>query len=51
MDISRLPLMDHKMMKEADRLKTNDSWPLSFMNKNDMAAAGFYFTGIGDMVR
>jgi hypothetical protein len=24
---------------------------LCFMNKNDMAAAGFYFTGIGDVVR
>jgi hypothetical protein len=39
------------MKKEADRLRTYDRWPVSFMNKNDMAAAGLYFMGSEDMVR
>jgi hypothetical protein len=51
MDVSKLPLMDPMMKKHAARLKTYESWPLSFMDKNEMAAAGFYFTGFGDMVR
>jgi hypothetical protein len=39
------------MKKEADRLRTYDRWPVSFVNKNDMAAAGFYFMGSEDTVR
>jgi hypothetical protein len=38
-------------MKEADRLRTYDRWLVSFMNTNDMAAAGFYFTDREDVVR
>jgi hypothetical protein len=40
------------MMKtQADRLKTYEHWPLSFLDKNEIAAAGFYLTGYGDLVR
>jgi hypothetical protein len=43
--------VDLDMWKEADRLRTYDTWSVSFMNKNDLAAAGFYFTGREDVVR
>jgi hypothetical protein len=48
---SALPLQGLDMKKEADRLRTYERWPVSFMNKHDMAAAGFYFTGREDTVR
>jgi hypothetical protein len=51
MDTSTFPLLYYDMNKEADRLRTYDSWSVSFMKKNDMAAAGFYFMCIGNMVR
>jgi hypothetical protein len=51
MDTSASPLLYYNMKKEADRLRTSDSFPVSFVNKNDMAAAGFYFIGSEDMVR
>jgi hypothetical protein len=51
MDISRNGFLDHEMMKEADRLKTFDNWPVSFISENDMSAAGFYFLGREDWVR
>jgi hypothetical protein len=39
------------MKKEADRLRTYDRWPVSFVNTNELAAAGFSFIGSEDMVR
>jgi E3 ubiquitin-protein ligase XIAP len=51
MDTSASPLLYYNMKKEADRLRTYDSWPVSFMDKNYMAAAGFYFVGSEDRVR
>jgi hypothetical protein len=51
MDVSKGLFLDYEMMKEADRLKTFDNWPVSFISKNDMAAAGFYFLGREDWVR
>jgi len=35
---------------EADRRKTFKKWDVSFMDKNHLVAAGFYFTGWGDVV-
>jgi hypothetical protein len=43
MDTSASPLLYYNMKKEADLPRTYDSCPVSFMNKNDRAAAGFYF--------
>jgi hypothetical protein len=51
MDISNAGFTDSEMMKEAGRLTTFDKWPVSFISKNDMAAAGFYFLGREDRVR
>jgi len=39
------------MKSEADRRKTYEGWPVSFMDKNQLSAAGFYFTNRGDVVR
>ena len=39
------------MKSEADRRKTYKDWYVSFMDKNYLAAAGFYFTNCGDVVR
>ena len=39
------------MKSEADRRKTYKDWHVSFMDKNYLAAAGFYFTNCGDVVR
>jgi len=36
---------------KADRRKTYKDWQVSFMNKNYLAAAGFYFTNCSDVVR
>lgn len=44
-------MQDLDMKKEADRLRTYEKWPVSFMDKNDMSAAGFYFTDREDVVR
>jgi hypothetical protein len=49
MDVSKGRFLDYEMMKEADRLKTFDNWPVTFIRKNDMAAAGFYFLGREDL--
>jgi hypothetical protein len=35
---------------EADRRKTFAKWSVSFMDPNQMAAAGFYFTNRRDIV-
>jgi hypothetical protein len=51
MDTSASPPLYYNMKKEADRLRTYDICPVSFVNKNDMAAAGFYFMGSEDRVR
>lgn len=34
-----------------DRLKTFDHWPVSFLRKEDVAEAGFYYTNCGDSVK
>jgi hypothetical protein len=39
------------MKSEADRRKTYKEWHVPFMDKNHLAAAGFYFTNSGDVVR
>lgn len=39
------------MKSEADRRKTYERWPVSFMDINNLSAAGFYFTHKGDVVR
>lgn len=39
------------LLCESDRLKTFENWPVSFMNVNDLAAAGFYYLNKGDLVR
>jgi hypothetical protein len=42
---------DSTMLKEDDRLTTFDKWPVSFISKNNMEAARFYFLGRQDWVR
>jgi hypothetical protein len=40
------------MMKTSNRLKTfDDDWPVTFLNRHEMVAAGFYFLGKKDRVR
>jgi hypothetical protein len=39
------------MKNYAARLKTYEGWSLTFMDKDEVAAVGFYFTGYGDMLR
>jgi hypothetical protein len=39
------------MKSEADRRKTYERWPVSFMDTNHLSAAGFYYTNQGDVVR
>jgi hypothetical protein len=39
------------MKSQADRRKTYEEWHVPFMDKNHLAAAGFYFTNWGDVVR
>ena len=36
---------------EAERLKTFETWPISFIRPADLANAGFVYTGRGDCVR
>jgi hypothetical protein len=50
-DLSTTKFTDSEMFKETDRLKTFDKWPVSFISKDDMSSAGFYFLGIQDCVR
>jgi len=38
------------MKSEADRPKTFEKWPVAFIDKNNLAAAGFYFTNSSDVV-
>jgi len=35
---------------EAVRLQTFNNWPVEFLDKNELAAAGFHYTGIKDIV-
>jgi hypothetical protein len=51
MVVSKFILRDPFMKSYAARLKSYEDWSLTFMNKDEMAAAGFYFTGYGDMLR
>jgi len=39
------------MKSEADRRRTYEKWQVSFMDKNHLSAAGFYFTNRNDVVR
>jgi len=39
------------MKSEADRRKTYEKWPVPFMDKDHLSAAGFFFTNRGDVVR
>jgi len=39
------------MKSEADRRRTYERWPVPFMDKDRLSAAGFYFTNRGDVVR
>ena len=41
---------DYNVKSEAVRLQTFHNWPDEFIDKNDLAAAGFYFTGFKDIV-
>jgi hypothetical protein len=48
--VNKLSLVDVVMVLQAVRLKSYESWPLSFMDPEEMDAAGFYYTGYGDFV-
>lgn len=39
------------MKGEADLRSTYDRWQVSFVDKNHLSAAGFYFTDRSDVVR
>lgn len=39
------------LKSEADRYKTFESWPVSFIDKHKLAAAGFYYINRDDIVR
>jgi hypothetical protein len=51
MDVSKLILRDGFMKSYAALLKTYEGWSLTFMDKDEMATAGFYFTGYGVILR
>jgi hypothetical protein len=38
-------------MMEGNRRKTFNDWPVTFISKNEMVAAGFYYVGKEDRVR
>jgi hypothetical protein len=38
------------MNSDADRLETYEEWHVTFMDKNQLAAAGFYFNNWGNVV-
>lgn len=41
-----------KMKSESERLKSFDrTWPLSYINVNDLVEAGFFYTGVSDKVQ
>jgi hypothetical protein len=40
-----------KLKSEVDRRKTFKYWRVPFMDVNQLAAAGFFFTNRGDVVR
>ncbi|XP_020851853.1 baculoviral IAP repeat-containing protein 2-like isoform X1 [Phascolarctos cinereus] len=40
----------HSMSTEEARFLTYQTWPLTFMSPSDLAKAGFYYIGPGDMV-
>jgi len=43
-------ISDIDMKSEADRRKTFEKWPVAFIDKNYLAAAGFYYTKLSDVV-
>jgi hypothetical protein len=51
MDFRMAAFTDSEMIKDAGRLTTFEKWPVSFISKNDMAAAGFHFQDRQDWVR
>ncbi|XP_065226580.1 baculoviral IAP repeat-containing protein 7-like [Planococcus citri] len=46
----RLRTANLDLSLESDRLKTFHDWHYSFIDKNELAEAGFYYTGKGDQV-
>ena len=48
---NRKSMQTLNMKSEADRRKTYKDWHVAFMDKNYLAAAGFYFTNCGEVVR
>jgi hypothetical protein len=48
--MDRIATPQLNMKSEADRRRTYERWPVSFMDKDHMSAAGFYFTNRGDVV-
>lgn len=44
-------LADLNLYRESDRLRTFENWPLSYIDKKDLANAGFYYTNSDDSVK
>ncbi|KAK7605494.1 hypothetical protein V9T40_007352 [Parthenolecanium corni] len=44
-------LADLNLFRESDRLRTFENWPVPFIDKKDLANAGFYYTNRGDSVK
>ena len=41
---------DYDVKSEEIRRETFHNWPVEFIDKKDLAASGFYFTGVKDIV-
>ena len=48
---SSINLKHLNLKTEADRRKRYETWRITFMDANQLAAAGFYFTNQSDIVR
>jgi hypothetical protein len=51
MSADKVKLVDLIMELPGVRRKSYEDWPVTFMDPNKMAAAGFYYTCHGDVVR
>jgi hypothetical protein len=51
MDVTDVPLQDKCMQLVVRRIKSYDCWPLSFIDTQEMGAAGLYYTGYEDVRR
>jgi hypothetical protein len=49
MDVTELALKDEYMQMAVCRIKSYEDWPLSFMDTQEMALAGLYYTGYKDV--